>query len=469
MTPKPPGVRAQPGARIQRLLPLLLLSWVLSACAALPKVSEAEMAQPLKAQPTVTSATGTLSDKAAGALLNRRWLKSTLDLRTRAALEEAATGVPLIAGNKLTLLFDGPQTMAAMMAAVSAAKDSINLETYIFDQDPLGLKFADLLIDKQRQGVAVSIMYDSVGTLSTPQAFFERMRAAGITLIAFNPVNPTARPGSWEVNQRNHRKLLVVDGKLAFTGGVNISASYANSSLFRSKAKAPGKVGWRDTHIMIEGPAVAALQWTFLDGWAHQEAGEMPERDYFPQLANAGDKIVRVLASEPGRDHPIYLAYALALREAKKSIHLTAAYFVPDPQIVAELCAAARRGVDVKIILPGVSDSGLVFYAGHAHYTELLDAGVKIYQLQVAVLHAKTAVVDGNWSTVGSTNIDMRSFAHNSELNLVVLGDPFGRDMENAFTEDLRGSHEITAQAWAHRPLADRMREWAAAIVGYWL
>jgi cardiolipin synthase len=455
--------------RARYWLGLLGTCWLLSACAALPDVRGMDGALDPDASPTVTNGRNALSERNAKALLKQRWSKSAVDMKTQAALEEAATGVPLIAGNRVTLLFDGPQTMAAMIAAISAAKSSINLETYIFDQDEVGQRFADLLIEKQKQGVTVNILYDSVGTLGTPQAFFDRMRQGGIHLIAFNPVNPTARLGHWRVNNRDHRKVLIVDGNQAFTGGLNISANYANSSLFRSRAKLNAQVGWRDTHIRIEGPAVAALQWAFLNNWTKQTDGDMPQGNFFPALPQVGDKVVRILASHSGGDFEIYKAYALAMQDAKKSIHLTSAYFVPDQQIVDALTAAAKRGVDVKVVLPGVSDSGLVFHAGRALYSQLLEGGVKIFQLQVAVLHAKTAVIDGVWSTVGSTNIDTRSFLHNNELNVVVLGEPFGREMENAFAEDLRDSREVTLDAWNNRPMTDRLREWAARLMNYWI
>ncbi|MFC7654580.1 phospholipase D-like domain-containing protein [Pseudoduganella danionis] len=178
---------------------------------------------------------------------------------------------------------------------------------------------------------------------------------------------------------------------------------------------------------------------------------------------------MRVLGSDNDDPFDIYQAYQLAFRQARTSIHLTSAYFVPDQHTIDALTAAARRGVDVRIILPGVSDSGLVFYAGHAYYDQLLDSGVKIYHLKLTVLHAKTAVIDGLWSTVGSTNIDTRSFLHNSELNVVVLGPEFGQQMELAFQEDLRNSSEITVDAWRHRPWLDRLREWAASLMHYWL
>jgi len=455
-----------------RWLPMLLTCWILGACAALPDVQSLNSSLDPNATPTVHGSKGALSDERARAVLAKRWSKGTLDLQAEAALEEAATGKPLIAGNKCTLLFDGPQAMTAMLKAISEAKNSINLETYIFDQDELGLKFADMLIDKQQHGVVVNIIYDSVGTIGVPQAFFDHMRAGGIHLVAFNPINPAKLHGdAWKINNRDHRKVLVVDGKVAFTGGINISADYAKSSLFRSKARPTDKsqVGWRDTQIEVEGPAVRAFQWRFVRTWASQDADDLREADYFPGSVVAGDKIVRVLATEPDTTFEIYKAYVLAFQQAKKSIHLTSAYFVPDQQVVDALVAAARRGVDVKLVLPGVSDSGLVFYAGHALYSQLLDAGVQIYQLKLAVLHAKTAVIDSNWSTVGSSNIDTRSFLHNSELNVIVIGDEFGGEMEKAFQEDIRDSLQITPQAWHHRPLTDRMREWAARFMDYWI
>ncbi|OYO25785.1 cardiolipin synthase [Janthinobacterium sp. PC23-8] len=459
--------------RLQPSISALLLCWTLAACASLPDVKNLNTELEPVATPKVITGKGALLNvNSRAALLNKRWAKSGMDLKTQAALEEAATGVPLIKGNKVTLLFDGPQTMKEMLKAISEAKSTINLETYIFDQDPMGLKFADALIDKQQSGVTVNIIYDSVGTLGVPQAFFERMRAAGIRLVAFNPVNPTKLKGEdWKINNRDHRKVLIVDGTMAFTGGINISNTYSKSSLFRSKAKPSDKsdVGWRDTHVKIEGPAAAAFQWLFIRTWAQQDQADLPDAPYFPAIAEMGDKLVRVVASEPGGGFEIYKAYILAIQEAKKSIHITSAYFVPDKQTVDALTTAAKRGVDVKVVLPGVSDSGLVFHAGHALYDELLAGGVRIYHLKLAVLHAKTAVIDGAWSTVGSTNIDMRSFLHNSELNVVVLGDSFGREMENAFQEDLRDSEEITRAKWEARPWADRMKEWAAQFMHYWL
>ncbi|AMO95708.1 cardiolipin synthase [Collimonas fungivorans] len=433
-----------------------LLCVLTAACSTLPDVSN------------LSASVSQVSAASSGAV------NASARLNTLAAMEEAVTGSPLIKGNKVTLLFDGPETMTAMMAAIQQAKSTINFETYIFDQDQLGLQFADLLIEKQRAGVQVNIIYDSVGSIGTPAEFFERMRAAGIKLIEFNPVNPLKRFGRWQLNHRDHRKILVVDGKIGFTGGVNISAAYANSSLFRSRRRTstgagPGTIGWRDTHLQIEGPAVASLQLLFLQTWGTQHAEDLPDLDYFPKLDSAGDKTVHVLSTQPDSDYSLYKAYILAIQQARKSIHITTPYFTPDRQLVDALVAAARRGVDVTLILPSVTDIGLMFHAGQSFYTQLLGAGIRIYQLQVAVLHAKTAVIDGSWSTVGSANLDIRSFLHNYEANVIVIDEQFGREMEKAFREDIRGSQQITLEQWQQRPFSEHIKEWAARSLGYWL
>ena len=419
--------------------------------------------------PTVVGAKGEIGSTTKRSLLTQRWKNSYADTATLAQLEEAATAKPLIAGNKLTLLHDGPVTMAAMMEAIRSAKNHINLETYIFDQDVVGNKFADLLIEKQRAGVAVHIIVDAVGIISTPTLFFDRMRDAGIAILEFNPINPLKLMGPWEPNNRDHRKILVVDGVVAFTGGVNISSTYANSSLFRSKSRKSTTLGWRDTHIKIEGPAVAALQWEFLNNWTQPNAPKLADSHFFPPLSPQGGQLLRVLATEPDRDSEIYKSYILAIHLAKATVHITCSYFVPDPEILNALSGAAQRGVDVKLVLPGVKENGLAYFAGQSYFGGMLASGIRIYQLQHSVLHAKTAVIDSLWSTVGSANIDTRSFLHNYELNLMVYDPQFGQAMESAFQEDLRLSKEVDAAQWAERPTSDKLKEWFARRLGYWL
>lgn len=441
----------------------------MSACASLPDVHYLKTSLEPENSATIQTANGSLSKQKTESLLARRLRNAKVDLPELAALEEAATGSPLIAGNKLTLLNDGPQTMKAMMAAIKDAKDNINLETYIFDEEGLGGEFADLLMQKQREGVQVNIIYDSIGSLNTPPEFFQKLRDAGISVVEFNPVNPFKRMISWRLNNRDHRKILVVDGMIAFTGGINITDDYSSSSLFRSRSKNRSNLGWRDTHIQVEGPAVASFQWLFMETWVSQKVDDIAARKYFPRLQPVGDKIVRVIGSKPDGDYEIYKAYILAMQEAKTSIHITNSYFVPDAQMVDALTKAAQRGVDVKIVFPGVSDTGLVRHAGRSFYSQLMASGVRIFELQASVLHAKTAVIDGYWSTVGSTNLDMRSFLHNSEVNLIAIDQNFGTVMESAFNEDLKNSVEITPEKWEQRPASDRMREWMARRLEYWL
>jgi cardiolipin synthase len=228
-------------------------------------------------------------------------------------------------------------------------------------------------------------------------------------------------------------------------------------------------LGWRDTHLQIEGPAVAALQWMFVNNWASQKEGKLPDRDYFPALTEVGGTVVRVLASQSGGTREIYKAYNLAFGGATKYIHITAGYFVPDRQTLKALINAARRGVDVKIVLPSISDGATVTQASHSFYTPMLKAGIRLYELKASVLHAKTAVIDGSWSTVGSANMDTRSFLHNKEVNIVVMGDEFGRRLESAFQDDLTDSKEVDFEKWKHRSLLKRTKERIARLGSYWL
>jgi cardiolipin synthase len=411
----------------------------------------------------------------ASTLMRRLWLSAALLLllwvagcATVGAGTAHAAGVQSarIPGNKVTLLFDGPQTFAAMEAAILSARSSIHLETYIFDQDALGQRFAKLLMQRQRAGVTTRIIYDAVGTLGTPDAFFEGLRDAGIALLAFNPVNPLKLQGNWEPNHRDHRKILVVDGRVAFTGGVNISASYTSRSLFHSKSRPGQTLGWRDTHLQLEGPVVGAVDAVFLRTWnAHAKT---PVRATSTPPA-AGNKTVQVVASEPGGLGEVYAVYLEAIRSARHRIDLTCAYFVPDAAMLQALMDAARRGVVVRLIVPGVQEGGAVFYASHAFFEDMLEGGIHIFQMRQAVLHAKTAVIDGNWSTVGSTNLDTRSFLHNSEINVIVTDSGFGTAMEAAFAEDLQDSDELLLASWRRRPLVERIKEWAARQFAYWL
>jgi cardiolipin synthase len=292
-----------------------------------------------------------------------------------------------------------------------------------------------------------------------------------VQVLEFNPVNPLNAPAGWDVNQRDHRKLLVTDGKTAFLGGINVSSVYSGGSFSKSSKERPGnKLPWRDTDLQIDGPVVAEFQKLFIETWQKQNGPPLAPRQYFPALTRQGNEVVHAIGGSP--DDPYSLIYATlisAIDSAETEVLLTNAYFVPDPQLVASLKAAVARGVDVKIVLPSSTDSALVFNAGRSYYDDLLRGGIKIYERQNAMLHAKTALIDGVWSTVGSTNLDWRSFLHNQEVNAVVLGDDFGQRMRAAFEADVAASTPILLAEWDRRSPVQRMKEGFARLWQYWL
>ena len=371
-------------------------------------------------------------------------------------------------GNAVLLLQDGPATYRAMLAAIAAARDHIHLETYILDDDAVGRQFVQALLDKQGQGVQVNLIHDGVGTLGTPAALFDRLRAAGAQVLAYNPPQPWQARAGWKPNQRDHRKLLVVDGRVAFLGGINISSVYSGGSA--RKLVAGSALGWRDTDLALRGPVVAELQRLFLASWAQQQGPVLAPRDWFPPLPAVGELSVRAVGSTPdAASSAIYAALLAAIGRAQRSVQITNAYFAPDALLLEALVAAAGRGAAVTLVLPGPSDAWLVLQAGHAHYEQLLRAGVHIHERQGAILHAKVALVDGDWATVGSTNLDWRSVLHNQELNAVVLGPAFGAQMQAAFDRDLAASTPVTLAVWQARGWAARLMEWWAGLWDWWL
>jgi cardiolipin synthase len=310
-----------------------------------------------------------------------------------------------------------------------------------------------------------------VGTLGTPAEFFQRLRDSGIRTLEFNPVNPATAKAGWDVNERDHRKLLIVDGKTVFLGGINISSVYSGSSFRRhSKVRPDGELPWRDTDLQIDGPVVAEFQKLFLDTWQAQKGEPLPPLNFFPPLQPQGKEVVRAIGSSPDDAFSlIYVTLISAISSAETEVWLTNAYFVPDPQLLAALTAAVARGVDVRLVLPGSTDSALVFHAGRSYYDELLRDGVIIFERRDALMHSKTAVIDGVWSTVGSTNLDWRSFLHNQEVNAVILGTEFGDRMRAAFERDVAQSEQITLEDWEDRSIALRAKEAFARLWQYWL
>jgi cardiolipin synthase len=392
----------------------------------------------------------------------------TAIFRRHLAQVEQIAGSPLTTGNKVTLLMDGPSTYKSMYAAILDARNHINMETYSIEDDEVGHRFVDALVAKQKHGVQVNLIYDSVGSGNTPGEFFQPLIASGAKVLEFNPLNPLALRKKWEAG-RDHRKLLIVDGKVAFVGGVNISSVYSSGS-FRSKPPAPGTDPWRDTHLRIEGPVVAKFQQLFLATWEQQNGEPLPVKNFFPKQGDKGSEIVRAVASSPDEDYnQMYVTLLSAISSAETYAYITNAYFVPDLRLLAALEQAARRGVDVRLLLPSKSDSNLVFYASRSYYEELLAAGVKIYERKDAMLHAKTALIDGVWSTVGSTNLDWLSRDYNQEVNAVILGQEFGAQMKAMFDKDIASSALITLQNWRKRSIGQRLKEWGASLCSRWL
>lgn len=416
---------------------------------------------------------GNLSPKESEAIIKHleRQVESTKLLEYEVQVMQAVSGTSLVADNKVTLLIDGEATYAAMFEAIESARDHINFESYIFEDDEVGRRFSDLLIRKCAQGVAVNVIYDSVGCLDTPSAFFQRLRAGGVGLLEFNPLNPLKVPAgkSWKLDHRDHRKILVVDGAIAFTGGLNISTVYSGSSHIRSHRGTKHET-WRDTHLKIEGPAAAEFQKLFMNTWERQKGSPLPARNYFPTVKPAGKALVRVVGNLPGELNRItYLMYMSAIMHAENSIHLTTSYFVPDKQMIKALNEAAARGVDVKILLPGYSDSSLAGYASRSYYTRFLQAGIQLYERRGGMLHAKTAVIDNVWATVGSTNLDPQSLLKNDEANAVILGRDFADLMEAMFAVDLKEADQIHLEQWKKRSHGSHLKEWWSSLFSRWL
>jgi cardiolipin synthase len=385
----------------------------------------------------------------------------------------AGLAEPLVTGNQIDLLQDGPATYAAMFEAIANARDHVNLESYIVEAEGPGAEFALRLIARARAGVRVNVLYDSFGSIGTPASYFEHLRANGVNVCEYNPLRRLGTVLGRALHLRDHRKLMVVDGRVGFIGGVNISPAYAagSSPLFASGgAGERAAPGWRDTHVRVEGPIVAQLQRLFMQHWCRHSSIALRGTHYFPPLGPAGHQRVALAACDAGRRrNPFYRALLAALDAAQHRILLTTAYLVPTRRFLRTLLRAARRGVEVRLLLPGTSDFWLPLQAGRSHYGRLLRGGVHVHELQDALLHAKTCVVDGVWTTVGSSNLDWRSFLHNAEANLVVLDAALAQEMEQVFAADLARSREIMRAEWSRRGWRSRLAETVARRFEFFL
>jgi len=424
----------------------------IAGCASVPKVNDTPPPEPTQ----IVGAHGPLTPAQSRALLDRIAPEpgDAGILQRHTAIEQAVAETPLVAGNAARLLIDGRETFAVMFAAMRGAKTSINLEYYIMeDVESDALHLSDLLISKRQQGVAVNILYDSFGSNATPPEFFRRLRDAGVQIVEFNPFNPVT------FNFRDHRKILVVDGEKAIVGGINLSTTYQSLA---GSGGAGGKPApyWRDTDLEIEGPVVAQLQALFFEHWEGQKGPPLDRSKYFPAVAPKGREVVRVVGSTPDKGVPrFYVTLLSAIRNAEKNVWLSAAYFVPTDQEEEDLIAAARRGIDVRLLLPSDSDSKMALAVGRSHYGYLLDAGAKIYEVQNEVLHSKSASIDGVWTAIGSSNFDPRSVVFNDEVDAIVLGSATATEFERMFQKDLSQTKQIDRQEWRRRPLDQRMLE----------
>ena len=381
---------------------LAALACASAACttAKLPATSEetTELVAP------IITPNGALNERAAERLVESRLGEQQDDPHVAELIEafRQSARAPLVAGNRVSLLVDGPQALGSIREAIEHARHHIHVETYIFADDNVGREFRDLLVERRRAGVAVRVLYDAVGSLATPGDLFASMREAGIEVREFRPIDPVRTPLIWKINNRDHRKVVVVDGRIAFTGGINISSTYESSSSTRPGPDKGATDAWRDTHVRIEGPVARQFQQLFLETWARAgDAAKTDDATLFPVVAPTGRELVAAVATdgEDPNEVAIYATYLTTIEHATQRIWLTNAYFAPNRQLRKAMIEAARRGVDVRLIVPSFTDSGLILHASRSSYDELLEGGVRIFEQRYALLHAngsgRRRIVDG--------------------------------------------------------------------------
>ncbi len=366
-------------------------------------------------------------------------------------------GPPIVEGNKVEVLLNGEQIFPAMLDAIKHAQKTISFETYIYWSGTIGQEFTDALSERARAGVKVHVMLDFIGSMKLDDRQLAAMRQAGVRVQRYH------KPVWWKLarlNNRTHRKLLVIDGKIGFTGGVGIADKW--------RGHAQDEDHWRDTHFRIEGPAVGQMQAVFMDNWTKATGIVLDGDDYFPALAKVGDAPAQVFASSPtGGSESMHLMYLMAITAASHTIDLSASYFVPDELAVKALVAAARRGVRIRIIVPGSKiDADIVRAASRQRWGTLLAAGIRIAEYQPTMYHVKALIVDQRLVSVGSTNFDNRSFSINDEANLNILDPGFARQQTAIFDADWAHARQVTLTAWEDRPALDKLSDAIASTIG---
>lgn len=352
-------------------------------------------------------------------------------------------------GNQTEIFTDGYGMLRALMREISRAKHHIHLEFYIFEDDAVGRLVRDLLIDKARQGVEVRLLYDDVGCWHVPHAFYEEMRGAGIEARAFLKVRFPLFTS--KVNYRNHRKIVVIDGCVAFTGGMNIALRYL---------KGVSWGGWRDTHLLIKGKAVYGLQTTFLTDWYVVDRTLITSSRYFPDVTVCGNALIQIVTSDPvGEWRDIMQGLLIAISSARKYVYIQTPYLLPTEPILLALKTAALAGVDVRMMMPVRADARLTHLASLSYLEDMMQAGVKIYLYQKGFLHAKTMVSDDTLSTVGSTNMDFRSFEHNFEVNAFLYDAESACALKEIFLRDQKDAILLQKKTWMLRPWHQKAEE----------
>jgi cardiolipin synthase len=364
---------------------------------------------------------------------------------------EGVTGAPVTDGNAVDVLKNGDEIFPAQLKAIGAARKTITYAQYFYEDGPISRDIAAALADRCRAGVRVHVLLDGFGSLGMPSAYRETMEEAGCQVAVFRPLGPFALFG--RPNSRNHRRILVADGLVGFTGGSGLSWRWMGDG------RTDGR--WRDTDARVEGPGVRYLQSAFVENWLEATGELLGGESYFPRLGQRGQSRVQVVRSSPaGGSAEMYTLFLLAISSARRYIYVTNPYFVPDGRMMEALVEAARRRVEIVVLLPGKIDNNIVRQASRRELGRLMQAGVVVHEYQAGLLHAKTMVIDGLWATIGSTNFDNRSFALNEELNLVVYSRDVAARLERIFADDVSHAKRLTYEEWKHRGLKSRVFEW---------